>query len=75
MTKRTQLDEIRLLRRALADLYMVHTGLGTLDRWGALAHLHCKAGTSRDVLDTKKIESGVVKATETALRETAAKGY
>ena len=72
MVKRTQLEEIRMLRRALADLYSVHTGLWAVDRLGAVKHLHC---ASERTVDMKLIEAGVRKSAEAALRETAKKGY
>lgn len=75
MTKRTQAEEIRLLRGALRDLYIVHTGLGTMDRWGALAHLHCQTATGTGVLDTKRVEAGVVKHVESVLKDTQKAGY
>lgn len=75
MTKRTQIEEIRLLRRALADLYIVHTGRGTIERWGALAHLHCKSAGPTGSMNINLIKSGVVKQVEAVLKETAKKGY
>lgn len=72
MAKRTQIDEVKLLRRALADLYMVHTGRGNRQRLTALLHLHCK---KPEIYDMADVEKGVLDSAEFALKETHGKGY